>query len=132
MSAPNVRWRVVPKPTFPYAGAAALENLWLQLDRPEEPNINIINHPMIATQTQTCWICPEQYEGTLTDGRFFYYRMRRGTARLGVGSTIDEAVENCWDYSEGHGDPLQGFFDPPEARDEIFESLLNTIGYTTT
>lgn len=40
----------------------------------------------------TCSAAPVQIEGTLTDGRRFYFRARFGRAQLGIGPTVDAAV----------------------------------------
>ncbi|HWB37868.1 MAG TPA: hypothetical protein VHA75_17770 [Rugosimonospora sp.] len=46
----------------------------------------------IATHRMTTGAAPVQIEGTLTDGREFYFRSRHRTITLGAGATQDEAV----------------------------------------
>ena len=46
----------------------------------------------IATSRVTCEVAPVQIEGTLTDGRYFYFRARHRSISLGVGATAEEAV----------------------------------------
>ena len=41
---------------------------------------------------QTCTASPSQWEGKADDGRFVYVRFRWGHLRIGVGTTLDEAV----------------------------------------
>lgn len=41
---------------------------------------------------QTCLACPEQWEGTLDDGRVVYVRYRHGRLTLGLGATLHDAV----------------------------------------
>lgn len=50
--------------------------------------------PRVTTLTQTTWVCPTQYEGTLADGRALYARSRRGELSVGIGEDIDKAVHN--------------------------------------
>jgi hypothetical protein len=83
-----------------------------------------ISHPAIASSAQTCWACPEQYEGQLIDGQFFYFRYRFGCATLGVGPTLDEAVEDPREARLRVGDNLRGTFDSTEERDLVFAQLL--------
>lgn len=97
-------------------------------------------HPLIREQKRTCLACPEQYEGTLQDGRFFYFRYRFGTARLSVGLTQDNAIWAGSPYRRHHpqpayskyavleiGDDLQGIFDNNEQRDQVFAKLMQQI-----
>jgi hypothetical protein len=83
-----------------------------------------MNHPLIATAERTCLGCPEQYEGQLRDGRYFYYRFRWGTATLGLGATIDEAVADPFEAGAYLGDDLRGFFNDDWERDNTFGDLL--------
>lgn len=85
-----------------------------------------INHPLVATTTQTCFACPEQYEGRLVDSRWFYFRYRHGWASLAVGHDYD-AVMGGEDCSVNVGDSLQGEFDSPEQRDQVFAQLLAEV-----
>jgi hypothetical protein len=83
-----------------------------------------IGHPAIASSVQTCWACPEQYEGQLIDGQFFYFRYRFGCATLGVGRTLDEASEDPCEVHLRVGDNLRGTFGSTEERDIVFARLL--------
>lgn len=47
---------------------------------------------LVADYRLTCPSVPTQYEGTLADGRIFYFRYRSGRAELGFGQTTDDAV----------------------------------------
>jgi hypothetical protein len=49
-----------------------------------------------ADRRLTCEACPTQYEGRLPDGRIYYFRYRSGHAWLGLGETIDDAVEDSF------------------------------------
>lgn len=76
-----------------------------------------INHPLVLESAHTCSACPDQYEGTLTDGTEFYLRYRSGRAELGVGADQDAAVMDTIDgarISEQIGDYLDGMFDSDE------------------
>jgi hypothetical protein len=48
----------------------------------------------VASLTQTCPVCPSQWEGRTTDGRWVYVRYRWGRLRIGVGETLDAAIDN--------------------------------------
>lgn len=78
---------------------------------------------LVDSYRMTCSACPTQYEGTLRDGRRFYFRYRSGRAQLGYGRTDDEAVAD----SLGRdgliiGDYLDGCMDEPEFR-RVFVEL---------
>lgn len=47
---------------------------------------------LVDSYLMTCSACPTQYEGSLRDGRRFYFRYRSGVARLGYGRTDEDAV----------------------------------------
>lgn len=89
---------------------------------------------IVENDTQTCFACPTQYEGTLRDGRYFYFRYRYGWANLGVASeSVDAAVEaafrgsNGWSAGKGIGDTLDGVLGWEEYRKvfvELFDELL--------
>jgi hypothetical protein len=85
----------------------------------------VITHPLVASQKRTSGACPEQYEGQLTDGRWFYFRYRFGWATLGLGPNIDTAVDNAHrSEGVGWGDKLQGEFDSTEDCTNVFSQLL--------
>jgi hypothetical protein len=83
----------------------------------------VIDNPLIAEQHQTCYGCPDQWEGRLLSGEFFYFRYRSGWASLAVGHDAD-AVSGRQDVGMGHGDGLQGIFESAEARTAVFNKLL--------
>lgn len=85
-----------------------------------------VRNTQILASKQTCYGCPEQYEGKLTDGRWFYFRYRWGYASLAVGDDHD-AVMGRQDVGMGVGDGLQGIFDSPEQRDRVFGELLAEV-----
>lgn len=58
---------------------------------------------ILANATLTCPRNPEQWEGTLPDGRRFYFRYRDGWASLGVGHTRDQAVDDSDNTGTGYG-----------------------------
>lgn len=82
-----------------------------------------IAHPLVATQQRTCGACPEQWEGTLTDGHLFYFRYRHGWASLGVALPGADPVDDPGEVGVEHGEPLQGAFDSDDARSEVFGQL---------
>lgn len=55
----------------------------------------VIEHPAIAEQRVTCRGCPTQIEGRLVDGRWFYFRYRYGTARLGLSHSLTASDSEC-------------------------------------
>lgn len=85
-----------------------------------------LSHPLIASYRMTCSACPEQYQGTLVDGRVFYYRYRCGIASLGIGADLDAAVRDGW--APGHqirvGDHLDGAFATTSERDGTLDTLF--------
>lgn len=75
---------------------------------------------LVQDDKKTCSACPTQWEGTLKDGRSFYFRYRWGKAYLGVADTIDNAV---WVGDKGGvkafsylGHALDGVLDDDEYR----------------
>jgi hypothetical protein len=87
----------------------------------------MIDHSQVASCECTCEACPEQYEGTLTDGTVFYFRARFGQAQLGLGATVDQAVIDTLGEGSARmrfGDNLQGMFDDDEHRNQVFATLL--------
>jgi hypothetical protein len=62
----------------------------------------------VTTITQTCLACPSQWEGTADDGRVVYIRYRWGSLSIGVGRTLQEAV-NADRWTLDYGDPIDGF-----------------------
>jgi len=80
-------------------------------------------NPLIASYVRTCEACPEQYEGTLTDGRSFYFSYSRGEVFLGIGRTLDEAIREQG-VRAALDKPADGMFDSEKQRDEMFAELL--------
>ncbi len=84
-----------------------------------------MDNPAVLGWECTCESCPEQYEGLLVDGRWFYFRYRFGRAELGLGDTLDAAV---WDSigrrSVRVGDKYDGRFIDEAQRNRIFDALL--------
>ncbi len=83
-----------------------------------------INNELVADALQTSARFPCQYEGHLKDGRWFYYRYRHGTVWLGLGQTLDEAVDDSeLTYKVMPGEETTEFRDDNE-RDVTFNELL--------
>lgn len=55
---------------------------------------NETNNKPRAINLTNMLFSPPQWEGTLTDGRFFYIHYGRGLLTVGFGTTLDEAIEN--------------------------------------
>lgn len=84
-----------------------------------------IGHPAVATEIQTCGACPEQWDGTLVDGRHFYYRLRHGSARLGLGDNPAAAVADAFARSAVINVPGPGgLFESAADRRATFGALL--------
>lgn len=52
---------------------------------------------------QTSEACPSQWEGKTEDGDFIYIRYRYGCGYIGLGKSINDAVDNkifTWQYTE--------------------------------
>ena len=43
---------------------------------------------------QTCRACPAQWEGRTADGRHVYVRYRFGWLQVGVGATLEDAIDD--------------------------------------
>lgn len=80
-------------------------------------------NPLVASYVKTCEACPEQYEGTLCDGRSFYFSYSRGEVFLGIARTLDEAVREPGTRAK-IDKPADGMFDSEEQRDQMFATLL--------
>jgi hypothetical protein len=61
----------------------------------------------VTTLVQTCNACPTQWEGATTDGRTIYVRFRWGYLTIGLGNTLDEAVDDLT-FDVAFGDNLLG------------------------
>jgi hypothetical protein len=80
-----------------------------------------------VTAVQTCDGCPDQWEGTLPDGRAYYLRLRHGRASLAVGKTPAE-VAGRLDYQTRY-EPYDdcGAFQSRDHRDRVFAELLALV-----
>lgn len=71
--------------------------------------------PTALTLKKTCLACPSQWEGILDDGGAVYARFRHGHLSVGIGETVEEAVDNAMSghalYDGEIGDGLDGFMD---------------------
>lgn len=93
--------------------------------RPHGGHMNARFAGMVADHRRTCSACPTQYEGTLVDGRTFYFRFRFARATLGVGATIDQAVCDPAETCIGYGDhPMDGSIDEAEFQ-RLFVELMD-------
>lgn len=96
---------------------------------PEEHLQVTIDHPDVAWSRVTCWACPEQYEGQLHDGTWFYLRMRWGRAEFGTGVNLDQAVEHSVKGQAvvivDRRDGLRGWFRDQAERDQTFRDALD-------
>ena len=52
--------------------------------------------------------CPTQLEAELEGGQFLYARYRHGVFAFGIGKSINEAIDVCWDNKVRIGDSLDG------------------------
>lgn len=84
-----------------------------------------LNDERISSYEQTSVACPEQYEGQLIDGQAFFFRLRHGTAKLGIGATVEEARTDRYASYLHHGDSNTGIFNSEQERDLSFYALLN-------
>lgn len=79
----------------------------------------------VSWSLQTSVACPEQYEGRLQDGRYFYFRFRHGKASLGLSDvSVSGAADDPYTVRKMVGDSLQGVFQTSQQRDEVFSKLL--------
>lgn len=84
---------------------------------------------IVASDEKTCVACPTQWEGTLNDGRKFYFRYRWGRAYLGVASEFWDAVRGDNDAVTAHkgiGDGYDGHLDDFEYR-KVFVDLYKEL-----
>jgi hypothetical protein len=63
----------------------------------------------VATMKTTCEACPVQIEGTLTDGRYFYFRSRHRQTTLSLGPDPYGAVEAGIEAEDGEALTGRGF-----------------------
>lgn len=96
-----------------------------------------LKHPAIVRTTQTCEGSPDQWNGMLDDGQFFYFRLRWGKATLAVGpspstvegiTTTEQATAfGCRVEMMLYGDRLTGCFKTDQDRADTFDTLLVTL-----
>jgi hypothetical protein len=74
----------------------------------------------VLTLKKTCLACPSQWEGDLDDGRAVYARFRHGHLSVGIGETVERAVDNAMSgqalYEGQIGDGLDGIMDFEELK----------------
>lgn len=89
----------------------------------------MLTDPRIDNYTQTGYGCPEQYEGELLTGEFFYFRYRNGYASLYLSwyEIPHGPIEADVHTGIGVGDSLQGIFDDDEQRNGTFKLLLDEL-----
>lgn len=100
---------------------------------------DVLTHPEIVRAVQTCESVPDQWQGTLTEGRFFYLRYRHGWVSLAVGPT-PQSVEGCMTrerrvmhfegvavVADNIGEKYDGMFTSEAARNEAFAELYAAI-----
>lgn len=93
--------------------------------------MNTTYDDIVADDKQTCQACPTQWEGTLKDGRKFYFRYRWGNAYLGVSSPEHSPI---WAKETPggveavvvRGDGLDGYLTDDEYR-EVFVKLYGEL-----
>lgn len=90
----------------------------------------MLTDPRIRSQVQTCFACPEQYEGELITGEYFYFRYRYGVASLylsweGVPRGPEKA--DAYDSMSVGNDSLSGIFESSEERNNTFKALLDRL-----
>lgn len=90
----------------------------------------MLTDPRIDNYKQTCYGCPEQYEGQLLTGEFFYFRYRNGCASLYLSWYAVPYGPESADAYEGMsvGDNLQGIFEDDKQRNGTFKKLLDELG----
>lgn len=78
--------------------------------------------PAVVSLHQTCPACPSQWEGRLDDDRWLYARYRGGYLRVGLGATLDDAIDAHGPdalYEWHGGDCLDGLMETAELRDHL-------------
>lgn len=72
---------------------------------------------------RTCFACPSQWQGHLTDGRMFYVRYRHGNLTVGVSAEptndVFDAVNGEMVFCKSIGDSLDGFMGVGEVMDYL-------------
>ncbi len=76
-------------------------------------------HELIVVETliRTCNRSPSQWEGKTADGRFLYVRYRWGLLEIGMGFTIDDAIDKSGNvFRKQLGGKLDGSMEFEELR----------------
>jgi ribulose-5-phosphate 4-epimerase/fuculose-1-phosphate aldolase len=90
---------------------------------------------LLATYRVTCNSCPHQVEGELIDGRVFYFKARYHHWMIGVGATIDDAIDDAIaacnnDDGTASGKDPHGritYGDAPDEARRIIEAYLAVV-----
>jgi hypothetical protein len=77
---------------------------------------------LVVEDEQTCYACPTQWEGRLTDGRYFYFRYRGGWASLALGDSAGEVAGRC-----DHEMQIGGYFDGSMDDGEYHKTFLSLL-----
>jgi hypothetical protein len=80
-------------------------------------DVVMLYNEVVDEAEQTGYGCPTQWEGKLKDGRSFYFRYRGGTATLGIGANIDEAIGDAKESWLAYGDALDGILEESAFKD---------------
>ncbi len=76
----------------------------------------------VVSLQRTCQACPSQWEGRTDDGRWVYVRYRWGHLQVGIGPTLEDAVDND-SISLDLGDELDGVLSYDELRAATVECV---------
>jgi hypothetical protein len=80
--------------------------------------------PTLQSIEKTCIASPAQWEGTLSDGTFFYVRYRYGVLSVGFGATPQAAIDDHrFDWELGNG--LDGWMEWDQASDHFDRAVLS-------
>ena len=74
---------------------------------------------VITELTNTCTACPSQWEGKTADGQHVYIRFRGGHGRIGIGTTLDDAIRSDGIFEWFSGGMFDGYCTLLEVDDEI-------------
>lgn len=80
----------------------------------------------ITELTRTCEACPSQWEGRTADGDYVYIRYRWGTLSVGIGNSIDSAIDDR-DTIKKFGDGLDGSMSYSDLRTALKGSYILPI-----
>lgn len=82
-----------------------------------------LDDPRVQHAHRTWPRCPEEYVGRLVDGRWFHFRYRWGRAGVGVGNTVEDAIDDSATERD-YGGMFDGEWPGTAARNEAFADLL--------